>query len=101
MGKCHSVACYSGGFKYVISFLDFKPDSGKVLYRDYFAFIVKPVPSPRDWGFCSFEDLSIYVVPCVSLVSDGDGVLGSGLDSKWAFDCCQFGREGEVCVESI
>jgi len=87
MSECHSVTCYSSGFEYVVSFLDFKPDSGKVLDRDYFSFVAKPIPCPRDWGLCSFEDLSIYVVPCISLVANGDGILGSWFNSEQAFDC--------------
>ena len=101
MSECHSVACYSGGFEYVVPFLDFEPYSSEVLDRDHFSFITKPIPCPGDWGFCSFKDLSIHVVPCVSSVANGDGILGSWFNSEWAFDCHKFRWEGEVCVESI
>src|SRR6266478_4293988 len=95
------MACNSSGFEYVVSFLDFKPDSGKVLNGDHFAFITKPIPCPRDWGLCSFEDLSIYIVPCVPLIADRDGIFGSWLNSEWAFNCCKFRREGEVRIKSV
>jgi len=85
----------------MVPFLDFKPDSGKVFNRDNFAFIAKPIPCPGDWGLCSFEDLPVYVVPRIPLIANGDGVLSSWFNGKWAFDCCEFGGEGEVCVESI
>ena len=101
MSEHHSMACYSGSFEYVVSFLDFKPDSGKVLNGNYFAFVAEPIPCPRDWGFCSFKDLSIYVVPHVPSITNGDGIFGSWFDSEQASNCCKFGGEGKVCVESI
>ena len=101
MSECHPMVRYSEGFEYVISFLDFKPDPSKVLYRDHLAFVAKPIACPRNWGFCSFKDLSIYIVPRIPSVSDGDGVFDSWFDSEWAFDCHKFRGEGEVCIESI
>jgi len=95
------MACYPSGFKYVVSFLDFKPDSGKVFYQDYLAFVAKPIACPRNRSCCSFEDLSIYIMPCVPSVSDGDGIFNSWFDSEWTFDCHKFGGEGEICIESI
>jgi len=85
----------------MVSFLDLEPNSGKVLNGNYFSFVVKPIPCPRDWGFCSFEDLSIYVVPCIAAVANGDGIRGSWFNSEWAFNCRKFRWEGEICVESI
>ncbi len=87
MSKCHSMACYSDGFEYVIPFLDFEPDSGKVLNGNYLAFVVKPIPCPRDWGCCAFEYLSVYIVSCVPLVTNGDGVFCSWFDGEWTSDC--------------
>ncbi len=101
MGKCHSVACYPSGFEYMVSFLDFEPDSGEVFYWDHLAFVAKPIACPRNWSFCSFEDLSVYIMPHIPSVSDRDGILDSWFDSEWAFDCHKFRGEGEVCIESI
>ena len=101
MSERHSMACYSGGFEYVVSFLDFEPNSSEVLDRDYFSFVAKPIPCPGDWGFCSFEDLSIYVMPHISLVANGDGTFGSWFNGEQAFNCHKFKWEGEICVESI
>jgi len=95
------MVCYSDGFEYVVSFLDFKPDSGKVLDWHHFAFISEPIPCPRDWGCCSFEDLSIDVVPGISSVTDRDGVLHSWFNGKWTSDCREFRGEGKVCVKSM
>src|SRR6266403_1891357 len=101
MGKCHTMAGYSCCFEYVVSFLDLEPDSGEVLNWDYFAFIMKPVSCPRDRGHCTLEYLAINVMPCISSITDGDGILHSWFDGKWASDCREFRGKGEVCVESI
>ncbi len=58
MSECHPMMCYSGGFEYVVSFLDFKPDSSKVLDWNHLAFVAKPIPYPGNWGCCAFKDLS-------------------------------------------
>ncbi len=85
----------------MVSLLDFEPDSSKVFYRNYLAFITKPIPCPRDWGFHSFKDLSIYIVPCIPSITNGDSVLGAWFNSKRASNCCEFQGEGKVCVKSV
>jgi len=85
----------------MVSFLDFKPYSSEVLDWDYLAFIAKPVPCPRDWGFRSFKDLSVHIVPCIPSITDRDSVFGSWFNHEWTSDCCKFRGEGKVCVESI
>ncbi len=95
------MACYPGGFEYVISFLDFELDSGKVLYWDHLAFVAKPIACLRNWSFRPFEDLSVYIMPRIPSVSDGDSILNLWFDSEWAFDCRKFGGKGKVCIESV